>query len=45
MRKPFTIIPKDKKLLKSKEVKKWLREVEKLVKKEMESNKTAWWVK
>ena len=43
--KPFTITPKDKRLLKSKAVRDWLKKAEKMVKKEMENNKTAWWNK
>jgi hypothetical protein len=43
-KKPFTITPTNKKLLKSAAVRKWLRDVEAVVKAKMEENKTAWWI-
>lgn len=41
--KPFSLIPKDKKLLKSGRVRKWLRATEKITKQEMEKEGIAWW--
>lgn len=40
---PFTIKPKDRKLLRSSTVRKWIKDVEKKLQDKMERDGTAWW--
>lgn len=44
MNEPFTITLTSRKLLKSSAVRKWLREVEKVLKSKKEEGATAWWM-